>query len=236
LQNVGKKFSVQKLIILYPMSIVIANLAYSFPNAQKPVLNIPSLRIEAGEKLALIGKSGSGKSTLLNAIAGIVAVSEGSLKVYDAELTKLSETQRDAFRAANIGYVFQTFNLIQGLSAFENVLLAMNFAKKTPDAKTRAKDLLERVGLGAKLKNKPRELSVGEQQRVAIARAIANQPRIILADEPTANLDEDNTQSVLQLLNEVASEDNRILALVTHEKEVAASLPRIVELKSLNQA
>lgn len=217
------------------MSIVITNLVYAYSTASKPILNIPNFEVQDGESIALVGKSGSGKSTLLNAIAGIIAISQGSLKVNDVELALLSETARDAFRAENIGYVFQTFNLLQGLTAFENVLLAMSFTKKITDAKARAKALLERVGLGDKLSHKPRELSVGEQQRVAIARAIANAPKILLADEPTANLDEQNTESVLSLLKEVASEENRILILVTHERDVAASLPRSVDLKSLNR-
>lgn len=218
------------------MSIVVSNLVYSFSAHSKPVLDIPAFEVKDGERLALVGKSGSGKSTLLNAIAGIVAIRQGSLNVNGVELARLSEPERDDFRAANIGYVFQTFNLLQGLTAFENVLVAMSFAKKIPDAKARAKALLERVGLGEKLNRKPRELSVGEQQRVAIARAIANDPRVILADEPTANLDEQNTEIVLNLLKEVASENNRILLLVTHERDVAASLPRAVELKSINRA
>lgn len=217
------------------MGITITNLVYAYSSASKPILNIPKFEVQDGESLAVVGKSGSGKSTLLNAIAGIVAVSQGSLNVNGVELTTLSETERDAFRAENVGYVFQTFNLLQGLTAFENVLLAMTFSKKISDAKFRAKQLLERVGLGDKQARKPRELSVGEQQRVAIARAIANQPKLLLADEPTANLDEQNTDSVLNLLKEVASEDNRILILVTHERDVATSLPRSIDLKSLNR-
>lgn len=216
------------------MGIVITNLTYAYSKASRPILNIPKFEVQDGESLALVGKSGSGKSTLLNAIAGIVAVSQGSLNVNGVELTALSETERDAFRAENVGYVFQTFNLLQGLTAFENVLLAMSFSKKNSDAKSRAKQLLERVGLGEKQACKPRELSVGEQQRVAIARAIANAPKLLLADEPTANLDEQNADSVLNLLKEVASEENRILILVTHERDVAATLPRSIDLKSLN--
>ncbi len=218
------------------MGIVISNLVYAYSATSRPILNIPALEVQDGECVALVGKSGSGKSTLLNAIAGIIAISQGSLKVNGVELSALSEPERDAFRAENIGYVFQTFNLLQGLSAFENVWLAMSFTKKFPNPKSRAKALLERVGLGDKLSHKPRELSVGEQQRIAIARAIANNPKVILADEPTANLDEQNTEIVLNLLKEVASEDNRILILVTHERDVAASLPRTLELKALNRA
>lgn len=217
------------------MGIVISNLVYAYPNAPKPILHIPSFEVQDGESIALVGKSGSGKSTLLNAIAGIIAVSQGSLNVNGVELTALSETKRDAFRAENVGYVFQTFNLLQGLTAFENVLVAMSFSKKFSDAKLRAKRLLERVGLGDKQTCKPRELSVGEQQRVAIARAIANEPKLLLADEPTANLDEQNTDIILSLLKEVASEAHRILILVTHERDVASRLPRSIDIKSINQ-
>ncbi|KER09488.1 MAG: ABC transporter ATP-binding protein [[Candidatus Thermochlorobacteriaceae] bacterium GBChlB] len=200
-----------------------------------PTICIEQFRIADGERIALVGKSGSGKSTLLNLIAGIVTPTSGSVSVDGIDIGKLSEAKRDQFRAANIGYVFQTFNLIQGLTALENVLLAMGFAGKHKSPETRAKELLSRVGLENKLRHKPRELSVGEQQRVAIARAVANEPKILLADEPTANLDEQNTDIVLNLLNELSSSEPRILILVTHERDVAARLPRSIDLKSINK-
>lgn len=218
------------------MPITLANVTKRYASQSPLTLNIPSFAVNDGEHLALIGRSGSGKSTLLNLIAGILTPTSGVIDVNGTDIAKLSEAKRDLFRAENIGYVFQTFNLIQSLTAFENVLLAMSFASKVEQPKARAKDLLQLVGLGEKAHLKPRELSVGEQQRVAIARAIANEPRIILADEPTANLDEQNADAVLNLLLELASKENRILLLVTHERDVAARLPRTLELKSINHA
>jgi ABC-type lipoprotein export system ATPase subunit len=216
------------------MSIHISNLVKSYPNSSAPVINIASFSLERGEKIALLGRSGSGKSTLLNSIAGIITPTSGSVKINDVEITSLSEAKRDRFRAETIGYVFQTFNLLQGLTALENVVLAMGFAKKHKNATARAKELLVQVGLQNELGKKPRELSVGQQQRVAIARAVANDPAVILADEPTANLDEESSALVLKLLTDIASEQNRILILVTHEREVASALPKSVELNALN--
>jgi putative ABC transport system ATP-binding protein len=215
------------------MPIELLGVVKSF--SASPTICIEQFRIADGERIALVGKSGSGKSTLLNLIAGIVTPTSGSVSVDGIDIGKLSEAKRDQFRAANIGYVFQTFNLIQGLTALENVLLAMGFAGKHKSPETRAKELLSRVGLENKLRHKPRELSVGEQQRVAIARAVANEPKILLADEPTANLDEQNTDIVLNLLNELSSSEPRILILVTHERDVAARLPRSIDLKSINK-
>ncbi len=215
------------------MPIELLGIVKSF--SASPTLCIEQFRIADGERLALVGKSGSGKSTLLNLIAGIVTPTSGSVSVDGIDIGKLSEAKRDQFRAANIGYVFQTFNLIQGLTALENVLLAMGFAGKHKSPETRAKELLRQVGLENKLRHKPRELSVGEQQRVAIARAVANEPKILLADEPTANLDEQNTDIVLNLLNELSSSEPRILVLVTHERDVASRLPRSIDLKSINK-
>ncbi|ACF14865.1 ABC transporter-related protein [Chloroherpeton thalassium ATCC 35110] len=220
------------------MSILISNLTkhYTKNQAENPTLSISNLAIEDGDAVAIVGKSGSGKSTLLNLIAGIVTPESGQIVVKGTDITRLSESKRDLFRAENIGYVFQTFNLIQGLSALENVLLAMNFCGKVKQPEARAKILLERVGLGEKLHKKPSQLSVGEQQRVAQARAIANEPHIILADEPTANLDDKNTEVVMNLLEEFSRENGRILILVTHEKEVAERFPKQLELESINQS
>jgi ABC-type lipoprotein export system ATPase subunit len=217
------------------MTISISHFIKTFSKTSQPTLNIESFQVSEGESVALIGKSGSGKSTLLYAIAGIILPTSGSIKVAGVELTALTESQRDRFRAEHIGYVFQTFNLLQGLTALENILLAMGFANKIKESKMRAISLLKRVGLESKMGHKPHELSVGEQQRVAIARALANEPKILLADEPTANLDEQNTSIVLQLLHEVSAENKRTLILVTHERDVASLLPRSVDLKSINQ-
>lgn len=223
------------------MPVQISNLTKNYTAGAETTtaLFIPALEIADGEQVALIGKSGGGKSTLLNIIAGIVTATSGSVKVNGTEITALSEAQRDRFRAEHIGYVFQTFNLIQGLTAAENVMLAMRFAGKSASAagaahRTRANDLLSRVGLGAKLNRLPRQLSVGEQQRVALARAIANEPRLLLADEPTANLDDENTDAVMTLLRSVSADANRMLLVVTHETAIAASLPRTIDFKTLS--
>ncbi|MBC8042958.1 MAG: ABC transporter ATP-binding protein, partial [Rhizobacter sp.] len=210
------------------MPIRITNLIKNFSagNVKTPVrtavLNVPGFELADGDQVALVGKSGGGKSTLLNVIAGIVTADSGEVMINSTDITQLSEPARDTFRAANIGYVFQTFNLIQGLTAMENVILAMSFAGKVKNMEARAKELLSLVGLAEKLANKPRELSVGQQQRVAIARAVANEPQLILADEPTANLDEASSDLVITLLKKVCSESGRMLILVTHEREVAA--------------
>lgn len=217
------------------MPITLTEVVHQYPSSSLPTLRIPHFVINDGEHLALIGRSGSGKSTLLNLLAGILTPTAGTIDINGTDITKLSEAKRDLFRAENIGYVFQTFNLIQSLSALENVLLAMSFASKVEQPKERATALLQQVGLDGKLHKKPRELSVGEQQRVAIARAVANEPRILLADEPTANLDEQSADAVLNLLLDLSSRENRILILVTHEREVAARLPRTLELKSINR-
>jgi putative ABC transport system ATP-binding protein len=216
------------------MPITLTNVTQRYGSSGALVLNIPSFTLNDGERVALIGRSGSGKSTLLNLIAGILTPTSGIIDINGTDIAQLSEAKRDLFRAENIGYVFQTFNLIQSLSALGNILLAMSFAQKVERPEARAQELLQLVGLATKAHCKPRELSVGEQQRVAIARAIANEPRIILADEPTANLDEQNANAVLDLLLELASKENRILLLVTHERDVAARLPCTIELKSIN--
>ncbi len=218
------------------MPITLTNVTQRYGSSGALVLNIPSFTLNDGERVALIGRSGSGKSTLLNLIAGILTPTSGTIDINGTDIAQLSEAKRDLFRAENIGFVFQTFNLIQSLSALENILLAMSFAQKVEKPAARAQELLQLVGLATKAHCKPRELSVGEQQRVAIARAIANEPRIILADEPTANLDEQNANAVLDLLLELASKENRILLLVTHERDVAARLPCTIELKSINHA
>ncbi|HEX2787142.1 MAG TPA: ABC transporter ATP-binding protein [Ignavibacteria bacterium] len=200
---------------------------------QTNVLNIPSFILQEKEQLAIYGRSGSGKSTFLNVVSGILKPDSGSVIVNNTDITKLDESHRDKFRAQNFGFVFQTFNLLQGFTALENVLLGMTFAGK-PN-KSFASEMLEYVGLKNKLKNKPAELSVGEQQRVAIARAIVNNPKIILADEPTANLDAKNSENVIELIKKVCDEKNISLVLVSHDKDVIGRFGRVVEFESLNK-
>jgi ABC-type lipoprotein export system ATPase subunit len=198
-----------------------------------PILDVRRFQLVTGEQMVLIGRSGSGKTTLLHLIAGISRPDEGSIRIDGRDITKLAEAGRDRFRADKIGYVFQTFNLLPGFSALENVLLGMTFGtgRVKPD---RAKHLLERVGLSHRLHHKPSQLSVGEQQRVAVARALANKPKLLLADEPTANIDTRHQQQVIDLIRETCREENVALVLVTHTSEVAKQFDRVDNLENIN--
>jgi putative ABC transport system ATP-binding protein len=200
-----------------------------------PILDIAEFRAAAGEQVVLIGRSGSGKTTLLHTIAGISRPDSGLVQVDGVDITRLPEAGLDRFRADKIGYVFQTFNLLPAFSALENVLLGMAFASGRPDER-RARMLLERVGLGHRLTHKPTMLSVGEQQRVAVARALANRPKILLADEPTANVDTRHQQQVIDLMRESCRSENVALLLVTHAPEVAEQFERVENLEQFNRA
>jgi putative ABC transport system ATP-binding protein len=182
-----------------------------------------------------VGKSGSGKTTLLHIIAGISRPDSGTVQIDGLEITRLPESMRDRFRANKLGYVFQTFNLLAPFSALENVMLGMAFGQGGADA-SRAQALLERVGLGHRLHHKPAMLSVGEQQRVAVARAMANRPKLLLADEPTANVDSAHQQQIIDLIRQTCREENVSLVLVTHTPEVAAQFERVQKLEELNRA
>jgi putative ABC transport system ATP-binding protein len=214
------------------------NIKKSFrqPNGEiLPILDLPSFAVGRSEQVALIGDSGCGKTTLLHVIAGITRPDSGRIVLNGVELTKYSEASRDVIRANNIGYIFQTFNLLPAFSALENVKLGMAFVQKTVDH-SRARKLLERVGLGHRLHNKPRAMSVGEQQRVAVARALANQPNLILADEPTANVDPRNQQQIIDLIRQTCSEEKVALIIVTHSMDVANQFQRIDRLPEINRA
>ena len=208
--------------------------AYTQPDGSRvPILDIKEFNIDAGEQVVLIGPSGCGKTTMLHTIAGITKPDSGKVFIDGIELTKFSEAARDRIRANKLGYVFQTFNLLPGFSAYENVLLGMSFAKGKASS-ARAKSLLEKIGLGHRLNNKPHQLSVGEQQRVAIARALANRPALLLADEPTANVDPGNQKQIIDLIIDSCREENVALLMVTHSMEVAGRFDRVVKLEELN--
>ncbi|ODR81746.1 ABC transporter ATP-binding protein [Haladaptatus sp. W1] len=188
------------------------------------------LSIETGSYTAVMGPSGSGKSTLMNVVGCLDTPTEGTITVNGTEVTTLSDAERTRLRGDEIGFVFQTFNLMPKLTAAENVALPMLFQGVGTKRRTeRASDLLERVGLGERRDHRPNELSGGQRQRVAIARALANDPAIILADEPTGNLDTETERRILALFEELNDEDNTIL-LVTHERTVAEHADRIVHL------
>jgi ABC-type antimicrobial peptide transport system, ATPase component len=202
------------------------------------VLTLEHFEMTAREKAALIGPSGSGKSTLLNVISGMIRPTSGSVQLHGTDITQLSEARMDAFRAQHIGYVFQSFHLVPGFSAVENVILAMQFSNVIPhrERKRRGEELLDMVGLSHRLRHRPEQLSSGEQQRVSIARALANRPSLVLADEPTASLDYHNAQLVLQLLSGVCQESGAALLLCTHDLAIAESMDRMIALKHKPEA
>jgi ABC-type lipoprotein export system ATPase subunit len=219
------------------MALRIENLkkAFTSPDGETtPVIDVPTFALEKGEQIALRGASGSGKTTLLNIIAGILTPDAGRVWVAGTEISSLSETGRDRLRAETIGYVFQTFNLLQGYSALENVMLGMMFGRGA-DADV-ARSILERVGLSERLHHKPRQLSVGQQQRVAVARALANSPQLVLADEPTGNLDPRHGRQALDLIREVCHEQGAALLLVSHDPGVLGLFARVDELAHINRA
>jgi putative ABC transport system ATP-binding protein len=217
------------------LEIVELKKSYLSPDGQRlAVIDLPRLAVPPGAQVALAGASGSGKSTLLNLIAGILRPDSGSIRVAGIEITRLSDPSRDRMRARHIGYIFQTFNLLQGYTALENVELAMRFAGRVN--RDLAAGLLERVGLKDRLNYRPRQLSVGQQQRVAVARALANHPELVLADEPTGNLDVRHAQAALDLIREMCRENRAALLLVSHDREVLAQFETVHEMTRLNRA
>jgi len=200
-----------------------------------PVLDVEAFALMPGEQCALEGQSGSGKSTLLNVICGIMRPDAGSVLVGGRDIARVDEASRDRVRADTLGLVFQQFNLLPGFTALENVLVAMSFGSARPD-RTRAADLLGAVGLSHRLDHKPAALSIGQQQRVAVARALANRPRAILADEPTASVDSAHQQQVIDLLRNTCVEQGVALLVVTHAPEVARQFPRRLRLEDFNRA
>jgi putative ABC transport system ATP-binding protein len=199
------------------------------------VLNIDRFQMQDGEQVVLAGSSGGGKTTLLNIIAGISTPDSGRVLVDEIDITRLPEMHRDRLRAERIGFVFQTFNLLPAFTALENVLLGMSFSGKKAEP-ARARELLKVVGLSHRLSHRPGQLSVGEQQRVAVARALANKPSLLLADEPTANVDVANQEIILNLIRKACREQNVALLLVTHAPEVANQFDRIEKLQLFNKA
>lgn len=188
-----------------------------------------TLEIKSGETVAIVGASGSGKSTLLGLMAGLDEASGGSVVINDTDLTALDEDGRAEFRGANVGFVFQSFQLLPALTALENVMLPLELAGGG-DATVAATEYLDRVGLRDRLHHYPRQMSGGEQQRVAIARAFAASPSILFADEPTGNLDTRTGERVVDLLFELNREEGTTLVLVTHDRGLAERCDRTLRL------
>jgi len=222
-------------------AVVLRSVKKSFPlgdGKTLEVLDIEGLSLPAGSCTVLRGRSGSGKTTLLNLIAGVSVPTAGTIHVDGMEISALPEARRDRFRAERLGYVFQTFNLLSALSALENVMLSMMFADAVPKREQRqhAADLLAGLGLAARLSHKPQQLSRGEQQRVAIARALANNPPVILADEPCASLDATTARAVLAAFLAVCRKAEKTLLMVSHDDSVIGEADRVLDITEINKA
>ncbi len=190
------------------------------------------LQISSGETVAIMGPSGSGKSTLMHILGALDTPTNGTARIDGADLESLRENQLVALRGKKVGFVFQTFNLVQTLSALQNVELPMIFqGVPAGERRRRARSLLERVGLGDRIRHKPNELSGGERQRVAVARSLANDPEIVLADEPTGNLDTESGSAILALLKGLSVQDGKTVILVTHDPEAAEIADRVIRLR-----
>jgi putative ABC transport system ATP-binding protein len=216
------------------MTVVLDNVRKSYPTPEggtSDVIRIKRLDIPKSTQWVITGRSGCGKTTFLNLVAGIVTPDEGTITIDGTDVAKLGEAARDRFRAAHIGFVFQTFNLLPAFTALENVLLGMLFAGRVD--RDRAESLLDRVGLADRMHYRPTQLSVGQQQRVSIARALANAPWLILADEPTGNLDPATGATIIDLLKQVCGEGGETLLIVTHQPQVVQSFKDVVDLSKL---
>ncbi len=215
----------------------IKNLKKTYPSPEGGnhlVVQVNHFALGQGEQMALSGESGSGKTTFLNLIAGILKADEGSIHLGGQELESLPESRRDLLRAQSLGYIFQTFNLLQGYTALENVELGMMFGQGVDS--TYAESLLQRVGLSKRLQYLPRQMSVGQQQRVAVARALANHPKLVLADEPTGHLDHERAMESLTLIRQICRENGAALLLVSHDKEVLSKFEKVENLGRINRA
>lgn len=215
--------------------LVVKNLSKTFNSTSGEVkaLDSVNLTIGTGKFASIIGKSGSGKSTLLAMLGALDIPTSGSVKVDDVDIAKLSAGKQTAYRAKKIGFVFQQYNLILNLTALENVMLALEFGGvPSRKRKDRAKKLLDEVGISSdEQKRKPSRLSGGQQQRVSIARALANNPAIVLADEPTGNLDSETGKKIFDLLHRLSRSENTTIIAVTHDMDIAGKTDQTFKLK-----
>jgi putative ABC transport system ATP-binding protein len=200
---------------------------------EQPVLEAATLSVARGEFVAVMGRSGSGKSTLLRLMGGLEAADEGVVRVDGTDLTALTETERARRRRHGLGFVFQSFNLVPTLTVAENVELPLALNDVAPsDIRRRSRELLDELGLGRCAERFPEDISGGEQQRAAIARAVIHEPKLVLADEPTGNLDQETAKHVLELLERTCRERNATLIVATHSAELAAHAARVVTIRS----
>jgi ABC-type lipoprotein export system ATPase subunit len=201
--------------------------------AEHHIVDVKYFTLASKTQVALQGESGSGKTTFLHLIAGILRPDSGSVLLAGQEMSQIKESHRDRLRATTIGYIFQSFNLLQGYTCLENVLLAMSFGRGVN--RNFAEALLKRVGLADRLKHYPRQLSTGQQQRVAVARALANRPKLVLADEPTGNLDQRSGRAALALIRQTCQENNAALLIVSHDREALSQFEYVQQFPQINQ-
>jgi len=216
--------------------VAVQNLQKSYPSSgvgTEMIVNVPSFYLSKQDQLALQGSSGSGKTTFLHLLAGVLLPDSGHITFSGQGLHLMNESQRDQLRLNQIGYVFQSFNLLNGFNCLENLLLGMEL-KGNPD-RDHAESLLKAVGLGNRIDYLPHQLSIGQQQRVAVARALVNRPKLVLADEPTGNLDPENTDRSLQLLRSLCEEWGSALVLVSHDPRVIAQFEKQIDWGEINE-
>lgn len=196
------------------------------------VVSVDSFLLNHSEFCGMMGESGSGKTTFLHLLAGILTPDKGSIKLDGQDLTKLNVVKRDYFRTSSIGYIFQSFNLLQGLTCLENLKLPMYFSSKFDEEY--AEELLVRVGLEDRISYRPSQLSIGQQQRVALARALVSKPKLVLADEPTGNLDAKNATKAIDLLCELCKETKTALLAVSHDERVIENFDQKIKFQDIN--
>lgn len=222
------------------MSVILNNLRFSYPGADTATLEIAHWQVDSGDAVFLQGQSGAGKSTLLNLISGVLSGATGEISVLGQRLDAMSGSQRDRFRANHIGYVFQQFNLVPYLDALDNIRLANRFSSRQQSPERPVSEiqaLLDDLQLSEADWSKPASrLSIGQQQRVAIARALVNQPEVLIADEPTSSLDQENRDNFMQVLMERVGRDRITLIFVSHDRTLEHHFKRVERLSDINRA
>lgn len=220
--------------------VKLENIQYSWSSTSSLVLNILKFQIQPGQKIFLYGPSGSGKSTLLNLIAGVLNSQQGAISVLGQDLSQMSASEKDLFRGDHMGFIFQQFNLIPYLTAYENIILPLNFSKKRAskvlDINKTVQALANRLDIRNELYKKPHQMSVGQQQRVAAARSLIGAPELIIADEPTSSLDQERRDQFLELLISEAQKTNASVLFVSHDKTLQKHFDIVLDIKELNQA